>query len=109
MLVANYNKLIGVRRRLLNLREYQLLDYLLNETKPLDPFSEEPSRRIELSELQGSTYVKAAYRDVTPRTFVRELVRLDSLGFINFTVNGTSTRAVIVEIDLGAIARYQIY
>ena len=109
MLLANYNKLEGIRRRLLNLREYQLLLYLLNETEPLDPFSEDPSRRIELPELQESDYVSAVYGSVTPRTFVRELVRLADLGFIRFTKNGTSQRATIVELDFGAIEKYQVY
>ena len=109
MLVANYNTRVGVRRRLLNLREYRLLRYLLNESEPLDPFSENPSRKMELSDLQESAYVSAAYRDVTRRTFVRELTRLADLGFIKFTKNGTSPRAVIVELDFEAIAKYQVY
>ena len=109
MLVANYNKRAGVRRRLLNAREYQLLQYLLNETEPLDPFSEEPSRKILLPELLESDYVQAAYRDVTSRTFVRELTRLADLGFIKFTRNGISQSTVIVELDFEAIAKYQVY
>ena len=105
MLLANYDRREGVRRRLLNLREYQLLVYLLDETEPLDPFSEGPSRRIGLSELQESTYVKAAYRDVTQRTFVRELTRLSIRGFINFAENGTSSKELIVEINFEAISQ----
>ena len=104
MLLANYNRRAGVRRRLLNLREYQFLVYLLNETEPLDPFSEDPSRRVRLSALLESDYVKAAYRDVTQRTFVRELTRLAQLEFIIF--QDTPPEDVGVEIDFGAIGKY---
>lgn len=109
MLVTNYNTHVGVRRRLLNAREHQLLQFLLNETEPLDPFSENPSRDIALSELQQSDYVRAAYKEVTSRTFVRELIRLADLGLIKFTRVGASPRAFIVELDFGAIAKYQVY
>ena len=111
MLVSNYNKLAkaGGRRRLLNGREYQLLVYLLNQTEPVDPFSEEPSEKIELSELIESDYVQAAYRDVTPRTFVRELSRLAEFGFIKFADYGGPSQVGTVELDFGAIAKYQVY
>lgn len=36
-------QLEGVRRRLLNQREYGLLEFLLRETEPVDPFADEPS------------------------------------------------------------------
>ena len=109
MLVANSNRLVGIRRRMLNDREYRLLLHLLDETEPLDPFSEDPSRKIERPELQESNYVSAVYGGVTPRTFVRELVRLADLGFIKLTKNGASQRMIKVELDFGAIERYQIY
>ena len=104
MLLSNHNRRTGVRRRMLNLREYQLLLYLLDETEPSDPFSESPSRRVAFSSLLESSYVKAAYRDVTQRTFVRELTRLAQLGFIGF--QGTSPADVGVEIDFDAIGKY---
>ncbi|MFQ6029050.1 MAG: Fic family protein [Dehalococcoidia bacterium] len=107
MLVQNYNKRQGVRRRVLNAREYNLLDYLLTATEPLDPFSESPSRKITLSELQEAPYVKGAYRDVTRRTFVRELIRLSDSGFIKFT-RADESSPQIVELDFGAIAKYEV-
>ena len=107
MILQNYQKRLGVRRRILNLREYNLLTFLLAATEPLDPFSETPSRQITLAELQGSQYIEAAYRDVTRRTFYRELVRLAGAGFIRFE-EGKSATGPIVELDFGAIARYQI-
>ena len=107
MLVRNYNMRMSMRRRLLNLREYQLLDFLLTETEPLDPFSESPSRKIKFSELAESQYVKGAYRGVTSRTFFRELTRLDNLEFIKFT-REESSKSLIIELDFGAIAKYQV-
>ena len=107
MLLSNHNRRTGVRRRMLNLREYQLLMYLLDETEPSDPFSENPSLSVAFPALLESSYVKAAYRDVTQRTFVRELTRLAELGFIRF--QGTSPANVTVEIDFGAIGKYPAY
>ena len=110
MLVSNYSKRIGIRRRLLNVREYQLLQFLLAETEPLDPFSESPSRKIEFPELRDSSYVRAAYRDVTSRTFYREMLRLANFGFIKFSREGEErSKPFIVELDFGAIAKYQVY
>ena len=94
----------GVRRRLLNQREYGLLEFLLQETEPVDPFADEPSRRIALSELIRAPYVTATYKSVTTRTFQRELIRLASRGFIRFTVREQDDPTV--ELDFGAIGRY---
>ena len=105
MLVRNYNKRTGVRRRLLNLREYQLLDFLLTATEPLDPFSENPSRKIDLSELQEYPLIQSIYGGVTMRTFHRELSRLTDIGMIKFQREALSQ---IVELDLDAISKYQI-
>ena len=105
MLVRAYNKRVGSRRRLLNSREYSLLDFLIVETEPIDPFSDEPSRKLRLSELQESRYIQQAYRDVTHRTFVRELVRLGNLGFVRFEKD-TESRDWILELDFGAIGKY---
>jgi hypothetical protein len=79
---------------------------LLNETEPLDPFSDNPSRKVDVSELLDSGYVQGAYRDVTRRTFIRELIRLNDLEFINFEWDRPGE--TIVELNLGAIARYRI-
>ena len=95
---------VSKRRRLLNVREYQLLSFLLEETEPQDPFSEVPSERIRLDDLVNSPYVRSAYHDVTDRTFRRELTRLADLGFIVFAPLPDSGDYT-VEIDFGAIER----
>ena len=106
MLVSNYNVKVSERRRMLNRREHQLLLWLLDETEPVDPFSESPSRSVPLSELLRSGYVKGAYGNVTERTFIRELNRLDDLGFISLDYE--KPRRWFLEIDFEAIARYNI-
>lgn len=107
MLARNYNTRTGVRRRLLNVREYQLLDFLLNATEPLDPFSENPSRKISLSELEEYPLIRSIYRNVTPRTFHRELTRLAEIGMIKFQRDEPS-KTQIIELDFDAISKYQI-
>ena len=102
-LVRARNQRVGARRRVLNQREYQLLDFLLTETEPTDPCADEPSRRVGYSELRQSPYITAVYRDVTARTFFRELVRLAEMGFIKF-VRGQADP--VVELDFDAIGRY---
>ena len=102
MLTQALGERISKRRRLLNVREYQLLEFLLHETEPEDPFSDEPSRQIRLDALLDSPYVRAAYRDVTQRTFVRELMRLTDLGFLKFAHRPESDDHT-VEVDFGAI------
>ncbi|MGI8785758.1 MAG: Fic family protein [Acidobacteriota bacterium] len=106
MLVRAFNKRLGERRRLLNQREFSLLEFLLHETEPTDPFSENPSRKIKFTELQEVPFIRAAYRDVTARTFYRELVRLGELGFIKFKKDETPENLLIVELDFGAIGKY---
>ncbi len=95
---------VSKRRRLLNVREYQLLAFLLEETEPQDPFSEDPSEKIRLSDLVNSPYVRSAYHDVTNRTFRRELTRLAELGFIVFDHLPESDEYT-VEIDFGVIEK----
>ncbi|MXY25069.1 MAG: Fic family protein [Acidobacteria bacterium] len=80
-----------------------LLDFLLHETEPVDPFTEAPSQKIDYSELRDAPYVKSVYRGVTTRTFYRELTRLAETGFIKFSIR---EREPTVEIDFGAIGRY---
>ena len=104
MLVRAYNKRVGKRRRVLNNREYQLLQFLINETEPTDPFSEQPSRKLDQAELIRAPYVQAAYRSVTQRTFLRELTRLGEMGFIKYTTSEPGKP--IVELDFEAIGRY---
>ena len=105
MIIRAFSKRMGPRRRLLNQREYNLLDFLLSETEPVDPFSDASSRKISLSELLEANYVQSAYRNVTRRTFHRELIRLEELGFIEFT-RDESVQDWVVELDFGAISKY---
>ena len=94
---------VSERRRVINQREYDLLCFLLEETEPVDPFAEEPSKGIKISELLSAPYVTAVYRDVTTRTFMRELFRLEKTGFIKFEDRGDE---LIIELDFGAIGEY---
>ena len=105
MLVRAYNKRFTVKRRVLNQREYHLLDFLLTETEPSDPFSENPSKVIKFSDLQEAKYIQSAYRGVTRRTFVRELVRLAENGFIKFG-RGEEPKHWTIELDFEAITKY---
>ena len=105
MLVRASNTKVGKRRKVLNQREYNLLDYLISQTEPTDPFSENPSRQITFSELRESPYIREAYRDVTRRTFWRELLRLSYMHFIKFIA--TEDRGnPLVELDFDAIGKY---
>jgi Fic family protein len=107
MLVRSFNKRVGSYRRLLNQREYNLLDFLLDATEPTDPFSESPSRRLKVSELRETSYVKTAYRDVSPRTFHRELNRLADLGFIGISRDESAgIRDLKLDEDIAAIGKY---
>ncbi len=94
---------VSERRRVLNQREYGLLCFLLEETEPVDPFADEPSKKIKVSELLSAPYVTAVYRDVTRRTFLRELIRLEKTGFIKFVER---ERELVIELDFGAIGKY---
>jgi len=105
-LVRAFNRKTSDRRRALNQREYSLLDFLLRETEPVDPFSERPTREIKISELRQSPFIAASYRSVTPRTFTRELLRLAELGFITFKTREGSSDGPVIEIDFAAIGRY---
>lgn len=105
MLVRAFNRKVGSYRRLINNREYNLLDFLLNETEPRDPFSENPSRQLKYSELSQSPYVKGAYKSVTLRTFYRELFRLAELGFISIVRDETG-KDLYVTLNFDAIGKY---
>ena len=105
MLVRAFNTRVGTRRKQLNQREYNLLDFLLSETEPSDPFSENPSRIIKIPELTGTKTVSWQYRNVTKRTLYRELGRLSELGFIRFNQDDT-TKVWSVELDFDAIGKY---
>ena len=105
MLVRAYNIRVGKRRRTVNQREYSLLDFLIEQTEPSDPFFHNPSRQIKFSELQQSPYIKAAYKNVTTRTFLRELERLSEMGFIKF-VKPEGSNDPVLELDFSAIGKY---
>ncbi|MCY3822651.1 MAG: Fic family protein [Nitrospinae bacterium] len=104
MLVQARNKKISERRYLINDREYGLLDFLISETEPLDPFSEQPSKSLSVSELFESPYIRGAYKEVSTRTFFRELVRLEEFGFLKLT--DTKSDGWIMELDFDAIGKY---
>jgi cell filamentation protein, protein adenylyltransferase len=105
-LVRAFNQRVGERRRVLNDREYRLLIFLITETEPIDPFSQNPSRKIKLSELIESKYVQAAYRDFTPRTFFRELSRLADMGFISLGRSDADKPEPTLELNFEAIGKY---
>ncbi len=106
MLVRAYNTRVGERRRALNQREYNLLDYLIVQTEPTDPFSEKPTRQIRFSELRESPYIKEAYRGVTNRTLWRELMRLADMSFIKFIRPEDGRGDPLIELDFDAIGKY---
>ncbi len=105
MLVRARDKKISKRRRLINEREYNLLDFLILETEPEDPFSERPSRMISLLELLKRPHVREAYKNVTTRTLIRELVRLEEFGFIKIS-EGTTTDQHLIALDFDAIGKH---
>ena len=102
-LVTALGKRVGPRRRVINQREYQLLEYLVGVTEPTDPFAEEPSKQIPISDLAHEPYVRAIFAAVTRRTFSRELARLAEMGFIRVT---GQRQDLSVELDFDAIGRY---
>ncbi len=105
MMQRAFNLRISPRRKLMNQREWNLLDFLLTETEPDDPFSENPSKRVRFTQLSQSPYIRGAYRKVSPRTFYRELGRLGGLGFIIFA-RDEAIKDWIVEVDFNAIGKY---
>ena len=104
MLVQARNKKISERRYLINDREYGLLDFLISETEPVDPFSEQPSKSLSVVELFESPYIREAYKDVSTRTFFRELVRLEGFGFIKLI--DAKPNGWIMKLDFDAIGKY---
>jgi len=105
MLVRAFNTRTGARRKLVNQREYNLLDFLLTETDPADPFSENPTRKVYMKELMEAKQVSWQYRNLKPRTQYRELTRLSQMGFIHFDQD-QKTKDWYVELDFNAIGKY---
>lgn len=107
MLIQAFNTRVASSRKLINQREYNLLDFLLTETEPVDPFSENPSRSLTYTELLESPYVKGAYTRVTLRTFYRELNRLGQMGFLRIDRNDSvPVRHWTLAIDFDAIGKF---
>jgi Fic family protein len=94
---------ISKRRRLLNEREAKLLHAILDLSAPPDPFSDEAPKEASLRDLDAT--LDALYGKKTPRTVLREFVRLRDLGFIRYT-RGADEADVRVAIEFQAIARY---
>ena len=65
---------VGKRRRLLNDREALLLHCILDSSEPSDPFSQQPAREANYSELQERLLL--LYKGKSSRTINRELLRL---------------------------------
>ena len=80
------------------------LEDILEMHRLMTRHSEKPSKQVSFAELLTSSYVRFAYRSVTPRTFRRELVRLADRGFILFTVPEGGDQPII-ELDFSAIGR----
>ena len=94
---------VGTRRRLLNDREAHLLHGILDISEPADPFSDQPAKEAAGDDLRK--LYQGLYRGKTDRTFSRELVRLEELGFITLSLDGPiSDWRVSIRFD--AIERY---
>lgn len=98
-----FNTRVSKRRYRISQRENGLLEFLLQQTEPTDPFADEPSTKLKFEDLRQNPYIKAAYANVTGRTFLRELTRLAELGFLKLRNGGAEAT---VEIDFNAIGRY---
>jgi Fic family protein len=94
---------VGKRRRLLNDREAHLLHGLLDVSEPADPFSDQPAREAAGEDLRRLSL--SLYRGKTTRTLLRELLRLEELGFIALVGDGPVTDWR-VSIRFDAIERY---
>ncbi|MDE2842754.1 MAG: Fic family protein [Chloroflexota bacterium] len=97
---------LSPRRRILNDREFNLLNYLLSETEPTDPFSESGTQQVKLLDLIQSHYYRGAYSGLSQRTFSRELSRLREEGFIKLPLDSNSSETI--ELDFNAIAKYTV-
>lgn len=96
-------KRVSPRRKLLNEREARLLHRILDISKPPDPYSDNPAREAMWPEIWE--FCSHLYVDRTARTIIRELRRLEELGFIEFRqVEGKEDWRVL--LDFQAIRRY---
>lgn len=106
MLSQACSKRVGQRRRVINQREYTLLIFLITQTEPIDPFSDDPSRTLGITDVFESMYIQEVYKNVTKRTFVRELLRLSKLEFIKYRESRDDGGEVVIELDFRAIEKY---
>jgi len=107
-LIRNHqNRRIGPRRRQLNEREANLLHFLLDQTRPPSPFSDEAPREIRFPELIASPFIQQTYGRYTPRTMVRELSRLAREGYLTFSRSDTDGEWY-VKINFGAIDEVRV-
>lgn len=95
---------ISERRRLINEREYNLLDSLVSETEPDDPFSDHPSKALDVRTFLQSPFIREIYKNVSTRTSFRELFRLEEFGFIKLSKAASGGWAI--ELDFEAIGKY---
>lgn len=96
-------KRIGKRRRLLNEREAQVLHRILDASKPADPFSDEPAREATWDDIHPRGDL--LYRGKSVKTVVRELIRLEELGFIS-AVRDESVKSWTFLVRFDAIELY---
>jgi len=101
---SHQNKRIGARRRQLNPREADILHFLLDETKPPNPFSDEQTKQVRLTELAASPFFRQTYGQLTRRTMIRELMRLDHEGYITLS-RSPEDGEWYVNVEFGAIGR----
>ena len=69
----------------------------------MDPFADEPSKKIKFDDLLRAPYISTVYKNVTRRTFFRELLRLADMGFIKPSGRGDD---LTIEVDFTAIGKY---
>jgi Fic family protein len=92
---------VGKTRRLLNRREQALLEYLLDLSEPQDPFT--ATRVLPLAELLRDAFIREKYHEVSRRTLLRELGRLEEVGFLHYE---DAAGAATVELNFHVITRY---
>ncbi len=96
-------KRISPRRKLLNERESNVLHRILDKTKIPDPFSGESSMEITWDELMDICW--PLYSNRATRTTIREIYRLEELGFVKFS-DGMINENWRIAVDFSAIERY---
>ncbi|MFA5032406.1 MAG: Fic family protein [bacterium] len=101
---ANKQK-ISARRRLLSDRETSMLLYILEQEPAIDPFVDIASPELWFSEFVENALIKKLYADKSNKTLLRELIALQTKGFIDYQKDNTKNDYKI-SINFGAISRY---